>query len=232
MDIRDISQSEALKSDHQFSFQVRGGLSPVVEWHMDGSYRLFFEHYVLAYRDPSVAVSGAIPKGAMRRMVGKMPVVMAKAQGQGRLALGRGVPGEVVGVPLAAGQTLEVREHQFLAATDTLTYGFSRVRGIANWLFGGNGFFVDTFSAKREAGMVWVHVHGNLIEVELGPKEQLDVEPSRWCYKDPSVRMSTVPINVSARLFASSSLMLNRFTGPGRVGLQSMTVYLNTDEGS
>jgi uncharacterized protein (AIM24 family) len=130
---------------------------------------------------------------------------------------------------MAAGQTLEVREHQFLAATNTLEYGFTRVKGVANLLFGGNGFFVDTFHGSRQSGIVWVHAHGNLIEVVLGHGEQLDVEPSRWCYKDPSVKMSTVPINVSAGLFASSSFMLNRFTGPGRLGLQSMALYLNTD---
>ncbi|MCL5972658.1 MAG: AIM24 family protein [Firmicutes bacterium] len=229
MEFREMSQDQAVQSTHQIPFRIRGGLAPVVEWEMDDSFELFFEHYVLMYRDPQVVVSGSIPKGALKRMIGNMPVILAKAHGQGRLALGRSVPGEIVGIPMAAGQTLEVREHQFLAATNTLEYGFTRVKGVANLLFGGNGFFVDTFHGSRQSGIVWVHAHGNLIEVVLGHGEQLDVEPSRWCYKDPSVKMSTVPINVSAGLFASSSFMLNRFTGPGRLGLQSMAQYLNTD---
>ncbi len=229
MEIRELSQAEAVQSVHQVKFRIRGGIAPVVEWDMDGSYALFFEHYVLMYRDPAVAVSGSIPKGAMKRVIGNMPIVLAKAQGSGRLALGRSAPGEIVGVPVAPGQMIEVREHQFLAATDTLAYGFNRVRGISNLLFGGNGFFVDTFQSSRDPGVVWIHAHGNLIEVDLGRGEQLDVEPSRWCYKDPTVKMTTVPINVSAGLFASSSFMLNRFTGPGRLGLQSMAVYLETE---
>jgi len=229
MEMREMSQAEAVQAVHQVSFRIRGGLAPVVEWQMDGSYTLFFEHYVLMYRDPAVVVSGAIPRGAMKRLVGHMPIILAKAKGKGLLALGRGAPGEIRGIPLAPGNMLEVREHQFLAATDTLSYGFNRVRGISNLLFGGNGFFVDTFKSGKDAGVVWIHVHGNLIEVELGPGEQLDVEPSRWCYKDPTVKMTTVPISVSAGLFASSSFMLNRFIGPGRLGLQSMTVYLETE---
>lgn len=229
MNIREMSQADAVESLHEVPFRIRGGIAPVVEWQMDGSFALYFEHYVLMYRDPSIGISGSVPKGAMKRVIGKMPIVLARAQGHGRLALGRSAPGEIVGVPIAAGQTLEVREHQFLAATDSLSYGFNRVRGISNLLFGGNGFFVDTFHAARDPGSVWIHAHGNLIEVELGEGEQLDVEPSRWCYKDPSVKMSTVPINISAGLFASSSFMLNRFTGPGRLGLQSMTVYLDTE---
>lgn len=230
MDIREMSQDEAVKGVHQVPFRIRGGIAPVVEWELDESFGLYFEHYVLMYRDPRVAITGSIPRGAVKRMIGKMPIVLAKAGGTGRLALGRSAPGEIAGVPVAPGQTLEVREHQFLAATDTLAYGFTRVRGMSNLLFGGTGFFVDTFHSGREPGAVWIHAHGNLIEVELGPGEQLDVEPSRWCYKDPSVKMTTVPINLSARLFASNALMLNRFTGPGRLGLQSMAVYLNTDD--
>ncbi len=229
MEFREMTQSEAVQTVHQLDFRIRGGIAPVVEWEMDGSYALFFEHYVLMYRDPEVKVSGSVPRGAMKRMIGKMPIILAKAEGRGRLGLGRSAPGEIVGVAIAPGQTLEVREHQFLAATSTLSYGFTRIRGISNLLFGGNGFFVDTFEAGRDPGAVWIHAHGNLIEVELAPGEQLDVEPSRWCYKDPTVKMTTVPINVSAGLFASSSFMLNRFTGPGRLGLQSMTQFFETD---
>ena len=214
----------------EVSFQIRGTIAPAVEWELDGSYTLFFEHFVLMYRDPKVHITGSIPRGSLKRVIGKMPVVLAKASGHGRLGLGRNAPGEIVGVRVAPGEALEVREHQFLAATDTLSYGFRRVRGISNLLFGGNSFFVDSFQARRDAGVVWVHGHGNLIEVELGQDEHLDVEPSRWCYKDASVRMTTVPIKVSARLFASTAFMLNRFTGPGRVGLQTMSVYLQTDE--
>lgn len=229
MEFRELPVDSGMRSVDTIDFRIRGTLAPVVEWTLDGSYKLFFEHYVLMYRDPRVTISGSIPKGAMKRMIGKMPVILARASGHGMVALGRSAPGEIVGVPVRAGETLEVREHQFLAATDTLTYGFTRVRGLANLLFGGNGFFVDTFHAGRDLGVVWVHVHGNAVEVTLQAGEQLDVEPSRWCYKDPSVKMSTVPINVSAGLFASSSFTLNRFTGPGRVGLQTMGVYLETD---
>ncbi len=227
MKFRDTPGHEA---ERQTRFRVRGTIAPVVEWEMDGSYTLFFEHFVLMYRDPKVSVTAAVPRGAVKRAIGKMPVVLAKASGHGRLGLGRSAPGEIVGVEVEPGETLEVREHQFLAATDSLSYGFNRVRGISNLLFGGNSFFVDTFRARAEGGVVWVHGHGNLIEVKLDREEHLDVEPSRWCYKDSSVKMTTVPIKVSARLFASTAFMLNRFTGPGRLGLQTMSVYFKTDD--
>jgi hypothetical protein len=43
-------------------------------------------------------------------------------------------------------QTLDVGEHQFLAATDNLDYSFERIKGAQNTL-GGSGTFMDKFRA-------------------------------------------------------------------------------------
>jgi len=42
---------------------------------------------------------------------------------------------------LARGQAIDVREHQFLAATGGVDYSFQRMSGVSNMLFGGSGFF-------------------------------------------------------------------------------------------
>jgi uncharacterized protein (AIM24 family) len=209
---------------------VTGSLVPVLEFQLDGRGDVFFEHYVLLYKSPTVALRAAMPRGAVRRLIGQMPVLLVGASGQGRLALSRDAAGQVFGVALKPGQALDVREHQFLAATSDVGYGFTRIRGIANLLFGGSGFFVDRFTAGRGPGMVWIHAYGNLLEVELEAGEALDVEPGGWCYKDASVGMKTVPVNVATGLLASERFVLNRFTGPGRLGIQSMSVYLPSEE--
>jgi hypothetical protein len=58
-------------------------------------------------------------------------------------------------------------------------------------------------------------------------KPQL-VEPGGWIYKDTSVKMDTTPQKLTSGLFGSAggNLCWNRFTGPGRVALQSMSVHL------
>lgn len=50
-----------------------------------------------------------------------------------------------------------MREHQFLAATGSVEYTFTRVKGISNMLMDGTGFFVDHFVAQQNEGIVWVH---------------------------------------------------------------------------
>jgi uncharacterized protein (AIM24 family) len=59
--------------------------------------------------------------------------------------------------------------------------------------------------------------------VELAPGEQLDIEPGGWIYKDNSVKMETQFQRLSTGLLASAgNIFWNRFTGPGRIGIQSM----------
>jgi uncharacterized protein (AIM24 family) len=124
---------------------------------------------------------------------------------------------------LQQGQSLDVREHQFLAATDQLDYTFTRVKGIANMLMSGTGFFIDTFTAHKGDGILWLHGYGNVFEVFLNVGDEIDIEPGGWVYKDRSVTMETQFQKLSTGMFASSGqIVWNRFRGPGRVGLQSM----------
>jgi len=89
-------------------------------------------------------------------------------------------------------------------------------------LFGQSGLFIDTFTARSD-GVLWLHGYGNVFEVTLAKGEQFDVEPGGWVYKDPTVSMDTQLMRLSTGLFASGGqIVFNRFTGPGRVGIQSM----------
>jgi len=70
-------------------------------------------------------------------------------------------------------------------------------------LLGGSGFFIDTFTAETNEGIVWLHGYGNVFEVTLHPGEMIDIEPGGWVYKDPSVRMETQMQRLSTGLLAS-----------------------------
>ena len=103
----------------------------------------------------------------------------------------------------------------------------TRVKGFANLFAGGSGFFLDRFVAQDGEGIVWLHGYGNVFQIELGPNEQIDIEPGAWLFKDPSVQMDTIGQRFSTGLFASGGgFNANRFTGPGRLGFQSMSVVV------
>ena len=156
---------------------------------------------------------------------------MTEAQGPGQIGFSRDGAGHIFAIHLNRGEGIEMREHQFLAATASVDYTFTRVKGIANMLLGGTGFFIDHFTAQQGEGIVWVHGYGNVFEATLAAGEQLDVEPGGWIYKDRTVQMDTQFQRLSTGLFASAGQVVwNRFTGPGRVGIQSMYIHMPTTE--
>jgi uncharacterized protein (AIM24 family) len=150
--------------------------------------------------------------------------------------------GQIVPLRLQQGQTVEVREHQFLMATSNVDYNCTFVKGAANILFSSTGLFIDQFTAANGEGLVVLHGYGNVFEKTLAPGQALDVEPGAWLWKDPSVQMTTTTVAGSQRggglmgaiggLMAGSSILLNRFIGPGRIGLQSMTYHPPQAEGA
>jgi uncharacterized protein (AIM24 family) len=208
------------------TYHLDGELVPVLTVEIS-SVPVYFEHHVLLWKDTQTEIGIKQLAGAFKRVLSGMPVFMTEARGPGRIAFSRDGAGHVFGMHLAQGQTLDVREHQFLAATDQLDYTFERVKGVANMLLGGTGFFIDTFSAHRGDGVLWLHGYGNVFEIFLNVGETIDIEPGGWIYKDKSVQMETQFQKLATGMFASAGqIVWNRFRGPGRVGLQSMSLFI------
>jgi uncharacterized protein (AIM24 family) len=203
------------------TYHIEGELVPVL--HVELSHTpIYFEHHILLWKDVSVNIGIKSMSGAFKRLLAGMPIFMTEAKGHGRIAFSRDGAGHVFGMHLAEGDAIDIREHQFLAATDNVEYTFTRVKGIANILFGGTGLFIDTFSSPRGDGIVWLHGFGNVFQARLEQGEQIDIEPGGWIYKDRSVKLETTMASLSTGWFGGNSMTLNRFTGPGRVGIQSM----------
>ncbi|HYM50113.1 MAG TPA: AIM24 family protein [Candidatus Limnocylindrales bacterium] len=212
-------------------YRIDGELVPVLHTWLDGTVPIFFEHHVVLWKDPPLNIGLKSVKGAFKRMIAGMPIFMTEAQGPGEVAFSRDGAGHVFPIHLHPGTGILVREHQFLAATGNLEYTFNRVKGVSNMLFASTGFFVDRFDAGNQEGVVWLHGYGNVFEKTLAANEQIDVEPGGWIYRDVQVRMDTQTFGLRTGMFGGSgNLIWNRFTGPGRVGIQSMYFHLPTSE--
>jgi uncharacterized protein (AIM24 family) len=193
-------------------YRIHGELVSVLHIWLDGSVPVFFEGHVVLWKDPTLAIR-VKGRGALRRMIAGVHMLLTEARGPGQVAFSRHGAGHVFPLHLRPGAVVHVREHQYLAATGNLEYRLIRQQGIRNVLFG----------STQSEGVVWLHGYGNAFEKILAPGEQIDVEPGSWIYRDESVRMDPQIYPLRGGLFCGAvNLAFNRFTGPGRIGIQSM----------
>src|SRR5437764_2372860 len=214
---------------------IDGELVPVLDIMLGNQLPIYFEHHILLWKHPGVQIGFKSIKGAAKRFFAGLQIFISEAQGPGNIAFSRDSVGQIVALRLQPGQMVEVREHQFLVATSNIDYGFTFMQSASNILFSRTGLFIDQFTARSGEGMVLLHGYGNVFEKILAPGEPLDVEPGAWLWKDPSVQMTETSDAGAQRggsifgaiggLMAGASIILNRFTGPGRLGIQSMTYH-------
>ena len=206
------------------TYHIRGQLVPELQIDL-GPVGVMHEHHVLLWKEPNVNIElKKLPGGVKRKMAG-LDFFVTRAVGPGRVAFSRDAAGQIIPLHLAHGQELNVREHQFVAATDNVDYTFERVKGVRNMLLGGSGFFIDKFHAPSGDAIVWVHGNGNVFEVHLDAGEQIDVEAGGWLYKDSSVQLDSISIGLKTGFIGGGGKMTwNRFTGPGRLAIQTMYV--------
>jgi uncharacterized protein (AIM24 family) len=206
------------------TYHIRGELVPELQIDI-GEQSVMFEHHVLLWKETQLNIELKKLPGAIKRKIAGLEFFVTKTSGTGKIAFSRDSPGQCVPLHLKEGEGLDVREHQFIAATDNLDYSFERIKGVQNMLLGGSGFFMDKFRATGGDALVWLHGHGNVFQVQLMDGEQIDVEAGGWLFKDPSVKLEAVTMGLKTGIFGGGGkLTWNRFTGPGRLAIQTMFI--------
>lgn len=223
------SEAPRLRDMTEFQFsnstcQVEGELVPVAEIALAPGDAVFFEHHVMLWKEPAVPMAAMNTGGGMKRTLGGMPHILSIAQGPGRIAFSRDAAGELVVLPLHPGMELDVREHAFLIGTHSLNYSFVRIKGLTNLLHGGSGMYMDRFVTQGYPGLLLLHGYGNVFQKTLQPGEKILVEPGGFLYKDSTVAMNTMQMDIKTGLMRRG-MYLAEMTGPGRIGIQSMYVH-------
>ena len=128
-------------------------------------------------------------------------------------------------LPLHPSMELDVREHAFLAGTHSLELLVVRIKGLANVMHGGEGHVHGSVRYPvRSPGCCFCTATAMCSERTLRRRARsILVEPGGFLYKDSSVTMNAVKLNVKTGLM--SSMYMAEVTGPGRVGIQSMYVH-------
>jgi uncharacterized protein (AIM24 family) len=225
--IRDMARIQIGQSQ----CQITGNYVPVAEMNLAAGDQVYFSHHVLLWADPATDLAvRPMDKTWDRRRAG-LPLVMMQATGPGRIAFSENDPGELIAVPLEAGQSIDVSEDHFVVATAAVTYTW--VDTITWWATGPvrereyhlpRGRYADRFTGEQR-GLLILHSRGNTFIRDLADGERIYLAPGALVYKD-----RTVDINIHMERPASPRahwlyIPMVRLTGPGRVAIQSQYGY-------
>lgn len=219
----------------QSRLQVTGTLGPFADFALSPDDWIYFGHHRLVWADPATRLETMPLAGGWKRVMAGMPIVMMRATGPGHIALSDNAAGEIIALPLQAGQGLWVREHRFLAAGAAVDYSWTPTNV---WFVTGTGDdrethyplgqFGDLFTAGAAPGLLLIHAPGNTFVRDLKPGETLLVQPTSLIYSDLSVTMhlhieypNSPGFGGMFRRFTYRTLWL-RIIGPGRVAVQSV----------
>jgi uncharacterized protein (AIM24 family) len=217
--------------------QIEGRQVPVADVHLAGEEWIYFSHHALLWTEPSVQLTSSSLAGSWNRLLSGMPLIMMEAHGQGHVALSDNHAGELIALPLDPGRQVWVREHRFLTASGTVTFGWLPT-GIwyttrngdereTHYPLGMNG---DVFTAPNAPGLVLLHAPGNVFLRDLAPGQPILVQPSALLYRDVSVSMHLhleyprfQPL--SWRSWYEHRTVWLRLIGPGRVAVTSVFAH-------
>jgi uncharacterized protein (AIM24 family) len=212
--------------------QIEGLQVPVADFALAPGDGVYFAHHEILWKEPSVTLQQLGLRGGWKRLMAGLPIHMLTATGPGRIAFSRDAAGETLAIPIQPGFAVDVKEHLFMVATNSVAYDwfstnvfFSTKSGDETETHWPVGVLMDRFSAPREPGLLLIHAHGNAFLRMLAPGEHILVKPSALLYKDTTVEMQLHferPNNRWGSFWSWGERYLwLRLYGPGRVAIQS-----------
>jgi uncharacterized protein (AIM24 family) len=220
--------------------QIEGKYVPVADFKLAAGDGVYFTHHLLLWKDEQVQISTMPLAKGWKRLFAGLPLTMTQAHGPGRIAFSKDAAGELIALPLDAGQSVDVREHVFMIATSQIVYDWFQ-SGIWFSTRNGNetethypiGMFMDRFTAGATPGLLLLHGQGNVFVRNLQPGESIAIKSTALLFKDPSVSMNLhfeTP-GGGYGMFQSWGRWSNRYLwlrlhGPGRVAVQSHSEHV------
>ena len=224
--------------------QVAGTLTPVAEFALAPDDWVYFAPHALLWADTAttfevVPVPLSYDQAARRGRDPRpadLPRSLLEGRGPGHIGVSENRAGELIAVPLAAGQSVHILEDRFLCATGSVSYRYLRCPiHYRKYSRGGEreyeypaGRYHYRFTGSGGPGLLLLHAAGNVFVRDLTETESILVEASSPVYWEESVQISMhleymrTPGARNRRDPSSYRTIWLRLGGPGRVAVQSV----------
>ncbi len=207
-------------------YQIRGTVMQSVEVSLQQGESVYTEAGGMAWMTSNIGMETNMKggmMGALKRAVAGESLFMTTYTSQsdgGFVTFTLEVPGTIIPMELAAGQSVICQRDAFMCAESSVELDMHVTRKLGAGLFGGEGFILQKVTGP---GTAFFEITGETMQYDLEAGQSLKVDPGHLAMMDPTVSFDITRIKgVTNVLFGGEGLFLADITGPGRVWLQTM----------
>jgi uncharacterized protein (AIM24 family) len=212
--------------------EVKGSTMPLLELVLEAGESVISTHGELSWMSANVQLTQTTATGGqkgimsgLKRAVGGGGLFLTKYEaqgGQGLLAFGAKLPGQIFEVAIAPGQGYLVHRHGWVCGTEGVVPTVGMQQSFRGGMYGGDGFILQRLEGQ---GRAWVELSGEITTYELAEGQSLLVHPGHVGLFEDRVNFSITRLKgIKNMAFGDDGFHLVSLTGPGRAWLQSMPV--------
>ena len=209
-------------------YEIKGRDLPYVEITLNKGERIVTESGYMCWMDAGfimeTSTNGGFAKGLGRLFTGNKFFQNNYTAGADnlRISFASSMPGAIIAVPIANGQSLIVQKKSFLAAHGNIESSVFFNKKIGSGLFGGEGFILQKITGE---GTVFIEIDGAYAEYTLGEGQKLIISTQHLVSMSETCRMDIETVKGAKNIFLGGEGLFNTVvTGPGKVYVQSMPI--------
>ena len=207
-------------------YEIKGSIMPILEFTLNKGDVLWTEQGGMSWMNDGIKMDTG-GRGGIGGFLGRM--VTGEAQwityytgerDNAKIVFTPELPGHVVPVELAEGQSIIAQQDAFMVATEHINRSIHLQRRLGAGFIGGEGFILQKFTGP---GVVFLEIGGEVAEYTLAQNETMRVNPGYVAVYEPSVDYDIQRVTgIKNMLFSGEDLYLAHLKGPGKIWLQSM----------
>lgn len=209
-------------------YKISGTLMETVDIHLKAGESMYTESGGMAWMRGNIEMDtntrGGLGAGIGRMLAGEsLFLTTYKCQSpDGLITFTPEIPGKVVPVELAAGQSLICQKDAFMCAEDSVKLEMHFRKRLGAGFFGGEGFILQKVTGP---GTVFFEIPGEVRNYELKDGEIIKVDPGHIAIFEPTVDYDITSVKGLKNVFFSGEgLFLANLKGPGKIWLQSLPI--------
>ncbi|HXW35050.1 MAG TPA: AIM24 family protein [Acidimicrobiales bacterium] len=211
---------------------IKGTTMPLLELTLESGEYVISTHGELSWMSSNMRLSQSMSSGAqkgimggLKRAVGGGGLVLTKYEadgGQGVVAFGAKLPGQIFPVTVSQGQGYLVHRHGWVCGTAGIVPTVGLQQTFRGGLWGGDGFVLQRLEGE---GQAWIELSGEIVSYQLNQGQSLLVHPGHVGLFEDRVSFSVTRMQgIKNIAFGEDGYHLVSLTGPGNVWLQSMSI--------